>query len=422
MAEIWSERRKLDTWLAVELAVVDALAAEGRVPAEAAARIRSNAACNLSRMRDLEEKTKHDVLAFVECVCESLGDDSRYFHMGVTSSDVLDTALALTIREATALVTGELCRVGKTLAGLASRHRATLTVGRTHGMHAEPMSLGIKFAVWYNDVLRTVRGIAHALEGVTVGKISGAVGNYPHFPPEVEERTLGALGVGYERPATQIVQRDRHAAYIASLAVAAGVMEKIAVELRHLQRTEVAEVEEPFAGGQKGSSSMPHKRNPITLERITGLARLLRGNAVAALENIPLWHERDISHSSVERVIIPDSTIAVHYMAWCLRGVLEGLAIDTARMRENLELSRGTIYSQRVMLGLMEAGWDRRRAYERVQKLALATQRGEGTFKEQVLDDREVAGALGAGGVEAVFDPAHFTRHTDRILRELGID
>jgi adenylosuccinate lyase len=421
MAGVWSDKRKLDTWLEVELAIVDALAEEGRIPKEAAGRVRRNAAYDPRRMRDLEEVTKHDVLSFVETVGESLGDDSRYFHMGVTSSDVLDTALTLLIRDATELILEELGRIREVLRTLAGKHRATLTVGRTHGMHAEPMSLALKFAVWYNDVTRAIARIEKARDEVCVGKISGAVGNYSHFPPEIEERALGSLGVGYERPATQVVQRDRHAHYLCSLALAACVMEKVAVELRHLQRTEVAEAEEPFTKGQKGSSSMPHKRNPITLERVTGLSRLVRANAMAALENVALWHERDISHSSVERVILPDSTTAVHYMARCLAGILGKLRVNVDRMQENLDITGGMVYSQRLMLCLMDAGWERRSAYERVQQLAREAYSGGRTLKDQASMDVEVADALGEAGLNAVFDPAYYTKHTERILRDIGI-
>ena len=421
MARIWSEERRYDRWLEVELVIVDALAAEGRIPADAAERIRRNAAYDVRRVKDLEEVTKHDVLSFVESVGESLGEDSRYFHMGVTSSDVLDTALALAIKDASHLVLEELGLLRTALARLAGGHRDTLTIGRTHGMHAEPMSLALKFAVWYNDVGRAATRIEAATDEVCVGKVSGAVGNYSYFPPELEERALGSLGIGFERPATQVVQRDRHAGFVCALALAAGVMEKIAVELRHLQRTEVAEAEEPFAKGQKGSSSMPHKRNPITLERITGLSRLTRAYAVAAMENVALWHERDISHSSVERVILPDATIAVHYMARCLAGVLGGLVIDVDRMRRNLEITGGMIYSQRLMLRLMEAGWTRKRAYEKVQRLAMEAREAGRTFKDQVHGDGRIVGALGSTEVDAVFDPAFYTKHTERILREIGI-
>jgi adenylosuccinate lyase len=421
MAEVWSEKRKLDTWLEVELAIVDALAAEGRVPVEAAKRIRERAVYDAPRIRELEQVTKHDVLSFVESVGESLGEDSAYFHMGVTSSDVLDTALALLLKDATNLVVEELGKVREESRRLAHRHRKTLTVGRTHGMHAEPMSLALKFAVWYNDLGRAAARIEKARDAVCVGKVSGAVGNYSHLPPEIEERALDSLGIGFERPATQIVQRDRHADYLCALALAASVMEKMAVELRHLQRTEVGEAAEPFARGQKGSSSMPHKRNPITLERVTGLSRLVRGNALAAMENIALWHERDISHSSVERVILPDSTVAVHYMARCMAGILGGLKINPERMLRNAEITGGMIYSQRLMLCLLEAGWERRRAYELVQRLAQEAYAGGRSLREQASMDGEVTEALGDKALDAVFDPAYYTKHTDRILRDTGI-
>jgi adenylosuccinate lyase len=421
MASIWTEEQKLKTWLKVELAIVDALSEEGGVPDGAATRIRQNARLDVARIREIENVTKHDVLSFVECVGESLGDDSRYFHMGVTSSDVLDTSLALLIRDATGLILEELTGLKGTLRSLAARHETTLIVGRTHGMHAEPTSLGLKFAVWYNDIGRAIERIETATDEVCVGKISGAVGNYSHLAPGIEEKTLKSLGLGRERPATQIVQRDRHASYMASLALAAGVMEKMAVELRHLQRTEVAEAAEPFTRGQKGSSSMPHKRNPIVLERITGLSRLVRAHAIAAFENVALWHERDISHSSVERIIIPDGTIAVHYMARCLKTVLQGLRVDTSKMKENIELTGGMVYSQRLMLCLMEAGWDRKRAYEKVQHLAHSAASDRETLKERVCRDQEVVSVLGPRMAEAVFDPGYYIRYAHDILHDTGI-
>lgn len=421
MAGLWTEQRKMETWLAVELAIVDALSTTGRIPAEAAGRVREHARFDLERVRELEAVTRHDMLSFVECVGESLGADSKYFHMGVTSSDVLDTALALLIGEATALILKELTELRQVIRALAARHENTLIVGRTHGMHAEPTSLGLKFAVWYNDVGRAIERIRAALEEVSVGKVSGAVGNYSHLAPEVEEHSLRLLGLGCERPATQVVQRDRHASYLASLALAAAVMEKMALEIRHLQRTEVAEAEEPFTRGQKGSSSMPHKRNPITLERVTGLARLIRSHAMAGLENVALWHERDISHSSVERIIIPDATIATHYAARCMKTVLSGLIVHPERMRQNMELSGGMIYSQRLMLCLMNAGWDRRRAYEKVQLLAHSAQARDKSLKESAGADQEVVSTLGKEATESVFDPDYYIRHAREILKSIGI-
>jgi len=391
MAGLWTEQRKLETWLTVELAIVDALVEDGRIPGEAAARIRKHARFDLKRVQELEAVTKHDVLSFVECVGESLGDDSKYFHMGVTSSDVLDTALALLIGEATALILAELAELRQVIRALAAQHENTLIVGRTHGMHAEPTSLGLKFAVWYNDIGRAIARIRTAMEEVSVGKV------------------------------TQIVQRDRHASYLASLAIAAAVMEKMAIEIRHLQRTEVAEAEEPFTKGQKGSSSMPHKRNPITLERVTGLARLIRSHAMAGLENVALWHERDISHSSVERIIIPDATVATHYIARCMKTVLSGLVVHPERMRENMDLSGGMIYSQRLMLCLMEAGWDRRRAYEKVQLLAHSGHARGKSLKESACADEEVIAALGDEATASVFDPVYYLRHAHEILKDIGI-
>jgi len=421
MAGLWTEQRKLETWLTVELAIVDALVEHGRIPGEAAARIRKHARFDLKRVQELEAVTKHDVLSFVECVGESLGDDSKYFHMGVTSSDVLDTALALLIGEATTLILAELAELRQVIRALAARHENTLIVGRTHGMHAEPTSLGLKFAVWYNDVGRAIARIRAAMEEVSVGKVSGAVGNYSHLPPAVEEHALAFLGLGRERPATQIVQRDRHASYLASLAIAAAVMEKMAIEIRHLQRTEVAEAEEPFTKGQKGSSSMPHKRNPITLERVTGLARLIRSHAMAGLENVALWHERDISHSSVERIIIPDATVATHYMARCMKTVLSGLVVHPERMKENMDLSGGMVYSQRLMLCLMEAGWDRRRAYEKVQLLAHSGHARGKSLKESACADEEIIAALGDEAAASVFDPVYYLRHAHGTLKDIGI-
>jgi adenylosuccinate lyase len=421
MARIWSEERKLRTWLEVELAIVDALAAEGRIPKAAARRIRKRARFDAAKVARIEEVTRHDVLAFVEAVGESLGPDSRYFHMGVTSSDILDTALALVLRDAARLVVDGLEAVRTAAARLARDHRATLIVGRTHGVHAEPTTLGLKFAVWYNDLGRAIERIRRSAAEVCVGKVSGAVGNYSHLSPRVEDLALGSLGLVPERPATQIVQRDRHAGFLAALALAAASMERIALEIRSLQRTEIAELAEPFASGQKGSSAMPHKRNPIVLERVSGLARLVRGHAVAAMENVALWNERDISHSSVERVILPDATTAVCYMARCLGQVLEGLVVDPARMRRNLDLTKGRIYSQRLMLALMNSGWTRKHSYEKVQRLSAEAEARGLDLAAVAGEDPEIASALGDGGIAEVFDPRFYGRYTDQILRETGI-
>lgn len=421
MAEVWSEENKLAKWLQVELAVVDALARTGSVPAEAAMRIRKNARFEVADVRAREEVTRHDTLSFVECVCEGLGDDSRYFHMGLTSSDVVDTALALQIREANAILLGELAELRKVVRAQAREHRDTLMMGRTHGIHAEPITFGLKLAVWYQELGRAGARIESASAEVCVGKISGSVGAYSHLPPEVEDAALSALDLRPERPATQIVQRDRHAAYIASLALAASTLEKMSVEIRHLQRTEVDEAREPFGAGQKGSSSMPHKRNPIRLERVSGLARLIRGYALAALENVALWHERDISQSSVERVIFPDSTVLLHYMLNVMRNVIEDLDVDVDRMRSNMDLTRGLIYSQRLMLALMDSGWERTRAYEKSQQLARSALAAAADFRDLAADDREVIEALGPERIGEIFDPAFYVRHAVSILKQTGI-
>jgi adenylosuccinate lyase len=422
MAEIWAEQRKLETWLKVELAIVKALADLGFVPPDAARTIQAKATFDLARVRQIEEVTKHDVLAFVECVGERLGEDSRYFHMGVTSSDILDTSLALLIRAATHVVLEELGRLREVIAKSAATHADTLTVGRTHGVHAEPTSLGLKFAVWWTELGRAIGRIEAARDHVCVGKVSGSVGNYSHLSPQVEQLALEALELRPERPATQVVQRDRHAHYVSAVALAGCTLEKIGVELRNLQRTEIAEVEEPLTGGQKGSSSMPHKRNPITLERICGLSRLLRAYAVAAMENVALWHERDISHSSVERVIIPDCTTLLHYMARCLVRVLEGLRIDVGRMRANLDLTAGMIYSQRLMLKLAEAGWARRRAYEKVQRLSVLAGREGLSLKDVTGQDEEIMTVLGPDVLAGLFDPRFYITHVHEILRGIGLE
>jgi len=421
MAEIWSEKTKLARWLEVELAVVDALAETGGVPADAAARIRRNARFSVDEVKAREEVTRHDTLSFVECVCESLGEDSRYFHRGLTSSDVVDTALALQIRDATDLVLAELAGLREAVRAQARRHCATLMIGRTHGIHAEPITFGLKLAVWYRELGRAAGRIERARDEVLVGKISGPVGTYSHLPPAVEEKALGALGLKPERPATQIVQRDRHAAYLASLALAAASLEKMSVELRHLQRTEVDEAKEPFGAGQKGSSSMPHKRNPVMLEQVSGLARLVRSYALAAVENVALWHERDISQSSVERVIFPDGTTLLHYMANRMRHILENMEVDVARMRSNVDLTRGLIYSQRLMLALVDAGWERTRAYDKSRRLAGAAAAAAADFRDIAAGDVEVVETLGAERVEEIFDPAFYVRHVESVLKETGI-
>ncbi|OGL21637.1 MAG: adenylosuccinate lyase, partial [Candidatus Rokubacteria bacterium RIFCSPLOWO2_12_FULL_69_21] len=371
MGRIWSEEAKYETWLRVELAVCDAYARRGRIPGDALARIRKNARVDIARILAIQERVKHEMIALLTSLEEQLGDDSRFVHIGLTTNDVWDTATALQLRDAADLLIAGQERLRAVLGALALRHKDTLIVGRTHGVHAEPTTFGLKVAVWYVEAGRNLERLRRARRAIAVGKLSGAVGQFAHVEPELEEDVCRELGLEPAPVSTQIVQRDRHAEFCAMLAVAAASLEKIALEVRGLQRTEVLEAQEPFGEGQKGSSAMPHKRNPELSERVCGLARLIRSNAQAALENVALWHERDISHSSVERVILPDSTIALDYILHLTTFVVEGLDIDPARMAENLELSHGLVYSQRVLLELTGRGLARQVAYEIVQRSAM---------------------------------------------------
>src|SRR3990172_1485386 len=356
MGRIWSEEAKYETWLRVELAVCDAYARRGRIPGDALARIRKNARVDIARILAIQERVRHEMIALLTSLEEQLGDDARFVHIGLTTNDVWDTATALQLRDAADLLIAGQERLRAALGALALRHKDTLIVGRTHGVHAEPTTFGLKVAVWWAEAGRNLERLGRARTAIAVGKLSGAVGQFAHVEPALEEEVCRGLGLEPAPVSTQIVQRDRHAEFCALLAVAAASLEKIALEVRGLQRTEVLEAQEPFGEGQKGSSAMPHKRNPELSERICGLARLVRANAQAALENVALWHERDISHSSVERVILPDSTIALDYILHLATFVVQGLDVDPARMAENLELSHGLVYSQRVLLKLTEAG------------------------------------------------------------------
>ena len=413
MGAIWSERRKLETWLEVELAVVDALAQRGVVPAADAAAIRARASFSLDAVRERERVTDHDVAAFVDVVAASVGEPGRWVHHGLTSSDVLDTALALQLREA-----GEECLAGAralrdALVARAREHVGTLCVGRTHGVHAEPTTFGIKLAGFAFEADRNVRRLRERFAGAGVGALSGAVGTYSANGAELEAAVLGALDLEPEGVSTQVVARDRHAALLAAIAVAGGGLERLATEVRHLQRTEVREVEEPFRAGQKGSSAMPHKRNPIVSERITGIARLLRGYAQAGFEDIALWHERDISHSSVERVVLPDATILLDYAQTLATRVVEGMTVHADRMRENLEATHGALYSQRALLALVEAGHSRDDAYRIVQENARRA------WDEAVPFRDLLAVAAPDLDLDAVFDPRAFVRHAEEIVRRL---
>jgi adenylosuccinate lyase len=373
------------------------------------------------RIEEIEARVRHDVIAFLTNLEEAIGDDSRYVHLGLTSSDVVDTALALQLVEAADRLLAGIDRLREVLRALALRHRDTVTVGRTHGVHAEPTTFGLKVAGWYAEAGRNRERLARAREAVRVGKISGAVGNFAHVAPEVEAEVCRALGLEPAPVSTQVLQRDRHAEFVSACAIVAGSLEKVAVEIRSLQRTEILELEEPFAPGQKGSSAMPHKKNPVSCEQVCGLARVLRAHAGAALEDIALWHERDISHSSVERIILPDATILLDYMLAQMAWILGGLTVDPDRMRENLDRSYGLVYSQRVLLTLAEAGLPRQQAYEIVQRDAMRAWRERRSFLECLQEDPEVTARIGADALKACFDPAWYLRHVDAVFRRVGL-
>ncbi len=421
MGAVWSQEAKYAAWLRVELAVCDAYARRGRVPAEAVARVRLRARVDAARIDAIEATTRHDVIAFLTQLEESVGDDSRFVHVGLTSSDVVDTALALQLQRAADLLLAGLERLRAAGRRLALAHKDTLMVGRTHGVHAEPTTFGLTAALWYAEAGRNLERLRRAKEAVRVGKISGAVGTFAHVDPEIEEEVCRDLGLAVEPVSTQVVQRDRHAELLGTLALVAASLEKIALEIRHLQRTEVLEAEEPFAEGQKGSSAMPHKRNPVSCEQVCGLARLVRSNAQAALENVALWHQRDISHSSVERVIFPDSTILVDYMLHQTTRILDGLQVYPARMRENLDRSHGLIFSQRVLLKLTERGLARQRAYEIVQRNAMRAWREQRSFHDLLAADPDLTAALGADELKGCFDAAWYLRNLDAVYARLGL-
>lgn len=421
MGAVWSQATKYAAWLRVELAVCEAYARRGRIPPDALARITAQARVDPARMDAIEARVRHDVIAFLTNLEEALGADSRYVHVGLTSSDVVDTALALQLQQASDLLLAGLQRLREALGELALKHKDTLAVGRTHGVHAEPTTFGLKAAVWYAEAGRNLERLRRAKETIRVGKISGAVGTFAHVEPDVEAEVCRALGLEPAPISTQVIQRDRHAEYVTTLAILAASLEKIAMEIRTLQRTEILEAEEPFAEGQKGSSAMPHKRNPVSSEQVCGLARLVRANALAAIENVALWGERDISHSSVERVILPDSTILLDYMLHTMIRILEGLQVFPERLRENLERSHGLIYSQRVLLKLAEKGLPRQRAYEIVQANAMTAWREQRSFQELLAKDPEVGRHLTAGELKECFDPGWYLRNVDAIYRRLGL-
>ena len=421
MGAVWGERRRIDAWLAVEKAVCEEWNRRGRIPDSAMPAIRA-ATCDLERMRQIEREVDHDVIAFLRATGESIGPDARFVHVGLTSSDVVDTALALQAAAATDMILAGLDDLVAVVGRQATAHRHTVMIGRTHGMHAEPTTFGHKLAVWYDELRRQRRRLELAREDIAVGKISGAVGTHAHVPPQIEESVCGALGLGVAAASTQIIQRDRHAFLLAVLAGIGGTLEKFATEIRHLQRSEVGEAEEPFDPGNQGSSAMPHKRNPHASERITGLARLLRGYATTAGENNALWHERDISHSSTERVIMPDAFIVLDFMLHETSDILGRLVVHANRMLENLDLTGGLIYSQAVLLALVDKGMDRQEAYKLVQGHAQRALAGGPGFRDGLAADSSISEWLDADLLSYLFDPMRQLQHIDEIFSRLGLE
>lgn len=419
MASIWTEENKFQTWLQVELAALEAMARHGLVPTSAVANIRAKARFEVARIEEIEAQTKHDVIAFLTNVAEYVGEDSRYLHFALTSSDILDTAMALRLRQAADLLLADLDQIMAVLKERAYEFKDTVCIGRSHGIHAEPITFGLKFALWYAEMARQRERLLRAREVVNVGKFSGAVGTLAHLPPQVEETACALLELQPAPVATQVIQRDRYAEYFTTLALIGGTVEKIAVEIRHLQRTEVREAEEFFSAGQKGSSAMPHKRNPILSENLSGLARVLRGNALAAMENMALWHERDISHSSVERIIAPDSTILLDFMLGRLTGVLKNLLVYPEAMQKNLELTRGLIFSQRLLLELVRKGLTREEAYVLVQGPAMRVWQEGLDFASLIRQDPAIAQHLSPEEIDAVFNLREYLQHVDYLLRRV---
>ena len=422
MGDIWSIENKFRKWLEVEIAVCEAWAELGKIPKDALEEIKEKADFDLKRIDEIEATVKHDVIAFLTAVAEKVGPSSRYIHMGLTSSDVVDTAMALQIKQAGELILKDLNEFKELLREKAFQHKNTICMGRSHGVHAEPTSFGLRFALWYEETKRNIERLKQATKRISIGKISGAVGTFSNIPPEIEEIALKKLGLKPEPVATQVVQRDRHAEFLSTLALIAGMVEKIAVEIRHLQRTEVLEAEEPFTKGQKGSSAMPHKRNPVGCENLSGLSRLVRSNAFASFENIALWHDRDISHSSVERIIIPDNCILVDYMLNRLYGIIKDLVVYPERMLKNMELSYGLYNSQRVLLALVEKGLTREEAYKITQSNAMRSWKEGVPFINLLLNDNEIRKYLTEDEIKSIFDLNYYTRNLDYIYERVFRD
>lgn len=422
MSSVWSEENKFNTWLKVEIAACEAWNELGKIPSSALTKIKKQAGFSVARINAIEKTVNHDVIAFLTAVAEKVGPDSRFIHMGMTSSDVLDTAFALQLKEAGEKIVVALKEFINALKLQAISFKDQVMIGRSHGVHAEPMTLGLKFALWYVEMQRNLERMEKAIENISVGKFSGAVGTYSNIDPKVEKIACKKLGLKPVLVASQIIQRDRHGEYLTTLALIAATIEKIALEIRGLQKTEIGEVEEPFRKGQKGSSAMPHKKNPIICERMCGLARIIRANAMVAFENIALWHERDISHSSSERIIFPDSTVLVDYMLAKMQEVLKDLVIYPDNMRRNLEKSGGIIFSQKLMLALVDKGLTREEAYKLAQTAAMRARVSGRTFKEEVLEEEGILAKLSAKEIEAVFDLGQYLKNIGHIYKNLGLE
>jgi len=420
MKRIWSDENKFDQWLKVEIAVCEAWAELGKIPQEAIPKI-NKASYNLDRIAEFLEVTHHDMTAFLNSVAESLGEESRFIHLGLTSSDVMDTALSLQLKEAADILEQDISELIATLENKAVEHKYTIMMGRTHGVHAEPITFGLKLALWAEEMKRNAQRLTEAKRIISVGKISGAVGTYATVPPEVEEKACSKLGLAPAPISSQIIQRDRHAQFVTTLAIIASSLEKFATEIRSLQRTEILEVEEPFQAGQTGSSAMPHKRNPELCERICGLARLVRGHALTSMENIALWHERDISHSSTERVILPDSCLVIDYTLSLFTSIMKGLEVYPENMRRNLDLTQGLVFSQRVLLALINKGVSRENAYKMVQDKAMRAWQEKKSLLPLLEADVNIAGYLSKPELESLFDYDYYLRYVDSIFERLGL-
>lgn len=421
MNNIWNEENKFQKWLDIEIAVCEVLSEKGEIPPDILKIIKEKASFTVSRILEIEKETNHDVIAFLTNLSENIGEYSRFVHLGLTSSDIVDTAFSILLRDSADIILKELRRFSSILKTKALEYKNTIMIGRTHGIHAEPTTLGLKFLLWYAENERNIKRIEKAREGISIGKMSGAVGTYSNISPEIETIVCQRLGLVSAAVSTQIIQRDRHAEFMTTLAIIAGMIEKISTEIRNLQKTEVREVEEYFAKGQKGSSAMPHKRNPITCERLTGLARVVRSNAIVALENIALWHERDITHSSTERIIFPDSCSLIHYMLITVAEIVQKLLVYPEKMLENLDITKGLVFSQRVLLALIEKGITREDAYKIVQRNAMKVWENRENFVQLLFEDSDVYKLVSEDELKKCFDLNYFTRNVNSIFERFGL-